>query len=240
MDGYSVLKSLKNKEVTKDIPIIFISSLDDEADEEKGLLLGAADYITKPFSPIIVKLRVRLQMHIRNQFKTIIHLSMTDNLINIPNRKYFDRRLQEEWDRGFRNNEAVGLMIVDIDVFHVYNEKYGHKQGNAALISVAKTLSGTLVRPGDFVARWGGDSFSILMPEAYETGVARIAERIRKSVEETAMLNEQGEETFVKVSIGTNVENPVSGKTLDKFISQTNTALARAKEYGRNRVVAHG
>jgi diguanylate cyclase (GGDEF)-like protein len=194
------------------------------------------DYITKPFSPVIVKLRVESQMRIANQMKAIAQLSMMDYMIEVPNRKYFDRRLHEEWERAYRNGESVGLMIVDIDNFKAYNETYGYEQGNAALIAVVEIIKKCLNRPGDLVARWGGNHFAILMPEAYETGAVRIAERIRKAIEDTAILNAAGEETQITVSIGVSVKNPASVESPDKFISHSDTALHQAKVKGRNRV----
>ncbi|MCL2500571.1 MAG: diguanylate cyclase [Defluviitaleaceae bacterium] len=239
LDGYETLELLKVSSRTRDIPVIFISSLDEESDEERGLSLGAADYITKPFSPVIVKLRVLLQIRISNQLKTIQRLSMMDHLINIPNRKYFDRRLHEEWDRAYRNNVSIGLMIADIDRFKEYNDIHGHKQGDGALIAVANTITGFLNRPGDFAARWGGKSFAVLMPETDLIGVKNVSERIRKATEKRSIPNPAGEHTFVTVSIGASVGLPPSKNALDKFISYADAALNRAKESGRNRIEIH-
>jgi diguanylate cyclase (GGDEF)-like protein len=239
LDGYETLELLKVSAVTRDIPVVFISSLDEESDEERGLSLGAADYITKPFSPVIVKLRVFLQMRISNQLKTIQRLSMMDHLINISNRNYFDRRLHEEWDRAYRNSESIALMIVDVDHFKEYNDIHGHRQGDAALISVANTVMGSLNRPSDIVARWGGKSFAVLMPETDHGGVVKVSGRILEAVMKTAIPDPAGEGTFVTVSIGANVGQPASKDALHKFISLTETALYRAKGKGRNQIEIH-
>lgn len=237
LDGYETLEILKVNPKTRDIPVIFISSLDEESDEARGLSLGAADYITKPFNSVIVKLRVQLQINMSNQLKTIGRLSMMDHLTNIPNRKYFDRRLFDEWDRAYRNSINIGLMIVDIDNFATYNETYGHQQGDAALVGVAKILVENVTHPGDLVARWSGDSFAVLLLEADADKATLLAEQIRQAAQKVIFTGEMtGDETNVTLSIGICVGSPSSKKLLDKFISHADAALFRAKDNGRNRI----
>jgi diguanylate cyclase (GGDEF)-like protein len=239
INGYETLERLKAAPETRDIPVIFITSLDEEADEEKGLSLGAVDYITKPFSATIVKLRVNQQIRIANQINIIRRLSMMDHLTGIPNRRFFDRRLHEEWERAIRNGSDIGLMILDVDHFKDYNDTYGHQQGDAALIALSNALSRCLHRPGDFAARWGGEEFAVLLPETDEAGVLHIASVIRMMVEDTIIPNGMGANTRITVSIGVNVEHPARNASLDKFISYADASLYRAKRNGRNRVEVH-
>ena len=156
MNGYAVITALKNRERTKRVPVIFITGLSNAGDEEKGLALGGADYITKPFSPAIVRLRVQNQMLMLDQLRTIERLSMTDPLTALPNRHSFEIRFAAEWGGAQREHIPISILSVDLPEFNAYKHTYGHQQGDAALQMVAKVLSSELKRPSDFVARWGG------------------------------------------------------------------------------------
>lgn len=100
MSGFEVLAELKKNNLTMNIPVIFITGIDNNESEEKGLSLGAVDYITKPFHNSIVKLRVKTHQKIIEQMHTIERLGMIDALTNIPNRRSFDNQLSVEWNRG--------------------------------------------------------------------------------------------------------------------------------------------
>jgi diguanylate cyclase (GGDEF)-like protein len=164
---------------------------------------------------------------------------MMDPLINIPNRKFFDRRMNEEWERAYRNSTSIGLMLVEIDKFKEYNDLHGYKQGDEALVSTANLMTGCLNRPGDLAARWSGKSFAVLMPETDMSGVENVSERVRKAAEKNAICNPAGEETFVTVNIGACVGQPASKNALDKFTSYADAALRQAKKNGRNRIVIY-
>ncbi|MCL2699029.1 MAG: diguanylate cyclase [Defluviitaleaceae bacterium] len=236
MDGYQVIDALKNYEKTKDIPIIFITGLGDADDEERGLSLGAADYITKPFGAAIVKLRVRNQIKILEQLRTIEHMSLTDQLTDLPNRRSFDSRLREEWARSERDWQSFSVLEVDVDRFKVYNDTYGHPQGDIALQEVSRAFS-ALQRPGDFAARWGGEEFYVLLPNTGMEGALEVAERIRKHIEDMEILTEDGAVTKITASIGVNTKEPDMDVSLNEFISEVDGALYCAKETGRNKVV---
>ena len=236
MDGYEVLTKLKNTEETRNIPVIIIIGLYSSEDEEKGLLLNAMDFISKPFHPPIVRLRIRNQIQIVNQLRTIEHLSMIDQLTNIPNRRNFDSRLKMEWSRAIREKTSISLFMIDVDKFKVYNDTYGHQQGDVALLTVSNIYTRTLRRPGDFVARWGGEEFAVLLPVSDADGALLVAEQMRANVENTAIPCSDGGVTKVTISIGVNTELPNNGSSLDGFISGADRALYAAKENGRNKV----
>jgi len=236
MDGYAVMAALKNIERTKKIPVIFVTGLNNAGDEERGLALGAADYIIKPFSPAIVKLRVHNQMQMLDQLRTIERLSMTDQLTTLPNRRNFEVRLAAEWGRAQREQIPVSICLMDVDDFKNYNDTYGHQQGDTALQMLAAVFSQELQRSSDFGARWGGEEFIVLLPATDSIAAAYIAERIRKGVEETKILNVEGTATGITVSIGINTEIPQQHSSRDSFISRADKALYKAKTEGKNRV----
>ena len=238
IDGYEVIIALKNDDKTRHIPVIFLTGLINVNDEEKGLALGAADYITKPFSAAIVKLRVKNQIKMLDQLHTIERLSMLDQLTEIPNRRSFDKQIKSEWGRAIREKTTIGVLAIDVDRFKIYNDTYGHQQGDVALQAIAKMLKSQLKRPGDFAARWGGEEFFVLLPNTNAPGAMGIAEQIRKATEEMIIPCANGEPTKMTISIGVNTKAPSSDSldSLDAFIAEADKALYAAKEIGRNRV----
>jgi len=237
MDGYQTLSELKKCDKTKKIPIIFITGLSSSEDEEKGLALHAADYISKPFSGMIVKLRVRNQIQIVNQLRTIERLSMIDQLTNIPNRRSFDERLHIEWNRAIREQMPISLLMLDIDNFKNYNDTYGHQQGDVLLKTVAEILSLSSKRSTDFAARWGGEEFVILLPNTPLPNAVNIAETIRINIENEVIPCADNSTTKITASIGVNTLIPTRENSADAFISAADKALYAAKAAGRNKVI---
>ena len=237
MSGFDVIVALKGMRETSDIPVIFITGLGNTKDEEKGLVLGAADYIQKPFTSSIVKLRVRNQVKIINQMRMIQHLSVTDPLTNTANRRQFNTWLDQEWKRAIRHKCPLSLLMLDIDHFKVYNDNFGHLQGDKVLKSIANTIKGQLKRPRDLAARWGGEEFAVLLPDTNLTGASKVAEDIRISIEKSIIMFEDKTPTRVTASIGVSCIIPEQHSFIERFVSDADKALYRAKEAGRNRVV---
>jgi len=236
MNGHAVISELKKSEKTRDIPVIFISGLNNAADEEKGLTLGAADYISKPFRPAIVKLRVYNQVKIIKQIRVIEQLTMRDQLTEILNRRGFDNRMNMEWVRAIRDDAIISILMIDIDRFKEYNDTYGHQQGDVALQAVAQSVSQSLNRPSDVAARWGGEEFAVLLSNTDLNGAQVIAERIRSNISNVVVPCVDGTETKLTVSIGLNTQMPQVGSSREIFILEADKALYKAKMLGRNRV----
>jgi diguanylate cyclase (GGDEF)-like protein len=235
MDGYAVIEKLKASDDTQAIPIIFITSLGTSKDEEKGLALGAVDYITKPFVPEIVRLRLQNQIKVLEQVRTIERLSTIDQLTNLPNRRSFETRMGTEWGRATREKTPISILMIDIDLFKHYNDTYGHQQGDAALQEAAKVFSQKLKRHGDFAARWGGEEFIILLPNTDEEGAIDVAEQVRQAVERLEIPGLNGMITKINVSIGIYTRMPNQGRSsISEFISRADKALYIAKNNGRN------
>jgi diguanylate cyclase (GGDEF)-like protein len=236
MNGYDVLAELKKTEETRTIPVIFITGLSSKEDEEKGLAFDAADYISKPFKAEIAKLRVRNQMKFVNQLRTIERLCITDQLTGIQNRRGFFNIGNKEWRRMIREKLPLSVLMLDVDKFKAYNDTYGHPQGDTALREVARVLTGSIERPGDFAARWGGEEFIVLLPDTDIDGALKVAERIRSGVENKIIPRTDGSSTKITVSIGVNTLIPAQDSLIDDFISRADKALYTAKATGRNKV----
>lgn len=194
LDGYDVCKKLKADSRTMHIPVIFVTALDASDDEAKGFELGAVDYITKPFKPVIVKARVRTHIQLKRKTDLLDRMASIDGLTEIPNRRHFDVTLERELRRVARSGSFLSLILSDIDYFKKYNDYYGHAGGDACLRRVAKAVEGCIKRASDCIARYGGEEFAIILPETDTEGAMSIAEEVRLSV---AALNIQHEASDV-------------------------------------------
>jgi diguanylate cyclase (GGDEF)-like protein len=235
MDGYEMITVLKETEQTKRIPVIFITGRDKAADEEKGLALGCADYITKPFSDAIVRLRVRNQIQTINYIRTIESLSTIDRLTRLPDRHYFEERLLAEWNRSKRLGTAISVFIVEIDHIKDFYDTYGALYGDIAVQTAAKLIAKAVRRPADFVARWDDEEFIILLPETDLDGAFVVAEQLRLQIEKTPVPLPDGQLTHMNVSIGINTRMVIEGST-EEFLDGAEDSLYNAIKEGRNRV----
>jgi diguanylate cyclase (GGDEF)-like protein len=240
IDGFEVLKRLKENEETAAIPVIIITGLSSDDDEEKGLLLGAVDYITKPFKNHIVQARVRTHIQIVRQMRTIEQLGLIDPLTGIANRRSFDDRIALEWRRAHREHKPLSFMMMDVDKFKVYNDTYGHPQGDALLRELAKIFAAAAKRAADLACRLGGEEFGVLLPETDMDAALQTAEKIRLSVEAlrvpTKAEGQDGSLTQATISIGVVSMIPDDSMPAADFIAWADKRLYAAKAGGRNRV----
>lgn len=235
MNGFEVLAELKSLDITRHIPVIFITGLVHAADEEKGFLLGAVDYIAKPFNTSIVKARVRTHLRIVKQMRTIERLCMIDALTDINNRRGFDQKMEQEWLRAGRDKSTISLIIVDVDKFKAFNDTYGHPQGDIILQTLAKVLAQVPSRPGDFVARLGGEEFAVVLPATDAAGAMVLAEKIREAVQGMIIPYLDDIKLSITVSLGVASLIPDSMLTMADLVSRADEALYKAKNTGRNR-----
>jgi diguanylate cyclase (GGDEF)-like protein/PAS domain S-box-containing protein len=162
--------------------------------------------------------------------------SLMDGLIQIPNRRAFDRQVVQEWNRALRERVNLSFLMIDIDFFKKYNDTYGHRQGDELLKAAGKVFNGNLKRSTDFIARLGGEEFGVLLyaTNSYQANV--IAERMRRSVENEVILTTTGQPTNFTISIGICTIVPHKGLEYSYIIEKADKALYKAKENGRNKV----
>lgn len=243
MGGYEIIKQLKENDLTKEIPVIFVTALNSVEDEEHGLKLGAVDYITKPFSPPIVKMRIHNHLRFVHQHKLLDKLAYLDALTEIPNRRRFDEVFNKEFSRATRNGTPLSIGMVDVDFFKQYNDHYGHAMGDRTLQSIAGALEHTLKRPADMVARYGGEEFVIILPETVAEAAQKVAERARLAVLALNIphLYSKASES-VSVSIGIVTFYPrlglASSPSSESVLERADKNLYISKQTGRNRVSA--
>lgn len=239
MNGYEVCKNLKNYEKTKNIPIIFVSAKNSEEDEEYGLNLGAIDYISKPFSKVIIKARVKNQIKLKQKTELLEKLSNYDGLTNIKNRRYFDDRLTQVYKDSKIKNTNLALMMIDIDFFKPYNDNYGHGKGDEALKIVAKTLENsilnTLDRPNDLVARYGGEEFVVLLSNIDLKELGEISNRVVKAIRDENIEHKFSKvASYLTISLGAVLYKSSNDLSIASIMKSADEALYEVKQKSRD------
>ncbi|MDX9746503.1 MAG: diguanylate cyclase [Syntrophales bacterium] len=182
----------------------------------------------------------RAQDMLRKANEDLYRLSTTDSLTGIANRRAYDEHLEIEWKRMLRNGNPLSLIVCDIDFFKKYNDRYGHKEGDICLQTIARVIKQTALRPGDFVARYGGEEFAVILPGTRTKGALHVAEKIRTAIAEYAIPHEDsGIASTVTLSLGVaQIEAfQAVGMSSMALFRAADTALYEAKRQGRNRVV---
>ncbi|TRW94895.1 diguanylate cyclase [Candidatus Methylobacter oryzae] len=235
MDGYEVLRRLRDDERTRAIPVMFVTGMCESKDEAKGLSMGAVDYVLKPFRLAVVRARVRNHMNYIGQRKQLELDAFIDCLTGLHNRRRFDQTMESEWRRATRHRKPISLAMVDIDYFKQYNDTYGHGAGDEALRQIAKAMLKVVNRSGELVARYGGEEFVMLLPEVGRDEAIHIAEKIRYSVEALAINHETSNvASVVTISIGGASIIPCLDGSAVGLLGLADDQLYLAKREGRN------
>jgi len=235
INGFQVCKQLKTNDRTKNIPIIFITARDDAEDEAKGLVLGAVDYITKPFHPAVVMARVRTHLLLKRKTDLLEKTASMDGLTELANRRRFDEAFEIEWKRAKRNQTILSLILSDIDFFKQFNDNYGHAAGDQCLRRVSRTLAETIKRPADLLARYGGEEFAVILPETAMEGAEEIAEQMRENVWRLNIPHRFSKaDDRVTMSLGVATTVPIKNHTSTELIEAADGMLYKAKGNGRN------
>jgi len=219
MNGFEVLAALKKEDATKDIPVIFVTGLNNTRDEEQGLILGAVDYINKPFSAYIVKLRIRNQLQIYGQLQENHELSTMDNLA-------------VEWENATKSQSSLSFALLNVDNLKKYNEKYGYQKGDETLKNLSNIIVQATYNKSTQAVRWNGDEFAIVLGKTEENEAKKIVETIIEIIQNDNTLSE------ITVSVGLHscVPSLSNNYAIDHFISDVNTALASARTIDANKI----
>ncbi|GAC1415883.1 MAG: diguanylate cyclase [Candidatus Velthaea sp.] len=239
MDGFEVFRRLKEHAPTADIPVIFLTGLTDSKSETRGLELGAADFVTKPFTAAVVRARVRNNIEFKRARDQITHLAMTDGLTGVANRRRFDMVLDLEYKRLARTGVFLSLILLDIDYFKAFNDTYGHVAGDDCVRKVAGALSASVSRPADLAARYGGDEFACILPDTDLHGATTIAEHVQFRIGELD-ISHSGSSVSSRVTASVGVLSTLCIPALSStaVVTAADACLYRAKADGRNRISA--
>jgi diguanylate cyclase (GGDEF)-like protein len=241
IDGFKLLGMISGHEELRDIPVIMLTGHGDRELKIKLLGQGASDYVTKPFDSGELIARVKVQLKIKSlqdELKKsndlLRHLSNTDPLTHVYNRRFMTEMLSKELRRADRKGSYLSVIMLDIDHFKPVNDKYGHHNGDQVLIAVAE-LSRVGLRSYDFVARYGGEEFVLTLPETAHNDALKIAERLRDRIQLHTFGDElSGLKITVSMGVATYPVNMIT--TVADMLKGADEAMYRAKAAGRNRV----
>jgi diguanylate cyclase (GGDEF)-like protein len=239
INGYEVCRILKSNELSNKIPVIFITARDESEEEEKGFLLGASDYIKKPFHPAVVRARIKNQIQLKKYMNILEDRVYEDALTGIANRRIYDEMFQKIWKQCAREKKYISLIMFDIDHFKAYNDHYGHGSGDECLRKVAQALKKHVNRPLDVIARYGGEEFTVILYDTDINETKTIAEKMCQQVRELNIPHDYSlAAPFVTVSAGYAATIPSHTKKPDKLLQHADMVLYAAKSAGKNQCIA--
>ncbi|HEX8542640.1 MAG TPA: PleD family two-component system response regulator [Pseudomonas sp.] len=258
LDGLTLVREYRNNPLTKDIPIIVLSTKEDPLIKSAAFAAGANDYLVK--LPDNIELVARIRYHSRS-YMTLLQrdeayralrvsqqqlldtnlvlqrLMNSDGLTGLSNRRHFDEYLELEWRRATREQSQLSLMMIDVDFFKAFNDNFGHLEGDEALRQVAKAIRASCARPSDLPARYGGEEFALVLPNTSPGGARLLAEKLRMTV---AGMNiphiAPAPGSSLTVSIGVATMIPPVGSNSRQLIQDADQGLYAAKHNGRNQV----
>ncbi len=237
MDGFMLLQKLKSIDSTRYVPVILITSLSDSQYEERGLLLGAVDYITKPFNPSIVKARVNTHVQLYRYQIQFKRQAMIDELTGVANRRYYEDASVSRWQEAKRFEIPFSICMFDIDKFKLYNDTFGHPAGDEVIIAVAKKAASFFQRSTDLFARYGGEEFVAVFMGNQGVPAFEFMKTVRQSIEDLHIPHNSPVSPWVTISIGGITLVPRMGDKLENYLKLADTMLYEAKQLGRNQVV---
>ena len=237
MDGFEVCSRLKADDATCNIPVIFVTAHTDAAQETHGLGLGAVDFIAKPVNPAVVRARVKTQLTLKFQSDLLRKLVFLDGLSGVYNRRYFDQQLGIEWARSTRSSFPLSAIMIDVDHFKLFNDRYGHQSGDDCLRQIAVALKVCLKRPGDLVARYGGEEFACILPDTPFDDAMSLANDLERKVRALAIPHESSSVAeVITVSVGVATRTVDSADDAAALVGLADSQLYNAKQSGRGRV----
>jgi diguanylate cyclase (GGDEF)-like protein len=222
-------------------PIAIVGAEDSDLQELSAYSAGAADYITQGRSSGILKARIAMMLDLKKSRDFLERSARIDGLTGINNRREFEKLLEQEWRRSARTNQSLALIMLDVDFFKPFNDRYGHLAGDSALRSISKVLQDSLSRPYDAVCRYGGEEFAILMPETNTQGAKRVAQQLRQAVMDLKIAHDQSKVVgIVTVSQGISSYVPNDSNSPMLLIKAADKALYQGKQTSRNAIVCAG
>ncbi len=236
IDGFEVCRRLKADSRTARIPVIFITGNTGEQEEILGFQAGAVDYVTKPFSQVVVRARVNTHAELKRCQDILECQSYCDSLTGIANRRHYEETFPMMWNYACRNRTPLACIMIDFDDFKKYNDLYGHQAGDDCLKRVATALNTLTRRKIDLLVRYGGEEFCCLLPNTDLTGALQVAETFRRAVLDLRITHE-GSQTGAVLSISQGIAVLAAAShtlTPDLLIKNADLALYEAKAAGRN------
>jgi len=257
LDGISAAAQIRALEHCRDIPVIMVTSSGTEQTLEAAFDAGATDFLAKPIRKLELRSRVRAALTLKRETDRrklretellamakeleeanaqLLRLSETDFLCRIANRRRLDAKLHEEWPRGARELTRLAVLMIDVDHFKAFNDRYGHLAGDDCLVRVAEAIWNALQRPSDLAGRYGGEEFAVVLPDTDENGAVEVARRIHAEILAAEIPHSASPFLCqVTVSVGVASMLPTPGTDVTALVTAADAALYAAKRNGRNR-----
>jgi diguanylate cyclase (GGDEF)-like protein len=245
LDGGALTRAIKSDPALARVLVIIASARGDGPMRAEGIEIGADDYLVKPvdIGELLARLHSgltlrRLQAELEDKNRELARLAATDPLTGLPNRRSFDANLEREIVGARRYDDALSLVLLDIDEFKGFNDRFGHDVGDEVLREVGRRLR-EACRAGDTVARIGGEEFALILTRTASVGAMTAAERTRVLISDGPVSTSAGE-LDVTVSVGVACAGAGIGFDAQKLYRSADEALYDAKRDGRNRVSLGG
>lgn len=241
MDGYTVCQKLKADPSTQEIPVVFVSALDESWDKVKAFSVGGVDYITKPFKVVEVLARVQNQLKIQQLQQALqaqnaqLHqanlelqrLAALDDVTQVANRRRFDAYLLTSWQEAIQGQHSLTLMLCQLDHFNFYGSGGNPQQGDQCLFDIANTIKQTIQGSNDLVCRYGTFTFAIVLPQQTSAQGKAVAQELSKQV-----LNKEISAPPITLRIGLASIQPTSNIGIETFIEACHVNLQKACDNG--------
>jgi diguanylate cyclase (GGDEF)-like protein len=234
MDGFELIKRIRGNPALKNIYLILITARIQEGDRVRGLDLGADDYITKPFSFSELLARIRVGSRVVQYQQHLEYQTQVDSLTGLFNRRAFENKVGEEFERSKRYHSPLSLLILDIDNFKLINDTYGHHGGDAALVKISETFR-EKTRQSDFPARYGGEEFVLVLPETDQENAVQAATKIHGAIRSSAF-GTTARPFRLTVSIGVSSTSVKFYSDWRELLRDADHALYIAKGSGKDRI----
>lgn len=182
LSGFRVLDALRARDRMANVPVLFVSAHGSADFQLSAFESGASDFIVKPVIAPLLVARVAAHLRQKRMVDGLRQEAATDSLTKVANRGRFEQSLEREWQQGQRAGDPLSLLLIDVDHFKMYNDTYGHPQGDSALRRIAQVLADSARRAGDVVARYGGEEFAMVLPNTGRVGAEHVARRILNAV----------------------------------------------------------
>jgi diguanylate cyclase (GGDEF)-like protein len=245
MNGLELCRAIRHHDSPGYVFIVFLTSKDAKDDIIAGLEAGADDYLTKPFHHAELMARLKtgkrilgLERSLKKANEDIRLLSITDPLTESFNRGYLMNRLPEEISRAKRYKRPLSIVMCDIDRFKSINDSCGHLAGDSVLRGFVDCLNGVVRQGIDWISRYGGEEFVVVLSETDHEGALVVAERLRESVDKQSYPMEEDQVINITASFGVASLNPLMDGDIssEDLMREADKCLYRAKKEGRNRV----
>jgi len=237
MGGLELTKTIRKN---KDSDVIVMTGYSDDYSYEEAINIGASDFVIKPVRLEELLLRLKRVLKERELTKERIRmmeklqrLAVTDGLTKLYNSRSFYSQLETEVDRFNRYKHPLALLLLDLDHFKDYNDNYGHLEGDKVLVRFSQIIKSCL-RTNDSAYRYGGEEFTVILPETAGAEARTVAQRIRAALETERFYPQDSKEVRITISIGVTEYHPK--EELSTFIQRADKAMYLSKQNGRNKV----